>query len=82
MNLTSLASSALETTRSTFKGLAEAAVATGDNAATDTSARAGRAEKPAPKAPAEPAAKAGGRADSGEARPKGVRRGTLLDAYA
>jgi hypothetical protein len=78
MNLTSLAFNALATTRSTFKGLAEAAVASGENAAADTSAPAPRAGKPAPK----PEVKAAGQAESAVATPKGVRRGTVLDAYA
>ena len=78
MNLSSLATSALATTRSTFKGLAEAAVASGDNADT-AGARARSVERPAP---AKPAAEPAGRADSEAAKPRGVRRGTLLDAYA
>jgi hypothetical protein len=65
MNLTSLASSALATTRSTFKGLAEAAVAAGDETAPGAETVA--AAKPA---------------EASEAKPKGIRRGTLLDAYA
>jgi cell division septation protein DedD len=78
MNLSSLATNAFATTRSTFKGLAEAAVAAGEN--TDAPA-------PAPVAEEKPAApkrevKAAGQADSAEAKPKGVRRGTVLDSYA
>jgi len=74
MNLSSLATNALATTRSTFKGLAEAAVAADGNAAADTSAKAQRAEKAD--------VKTAGQAESTETRPKGVRRGTVLDAYA
>jgi hypothetical protein len=80
MNLSSLATSALATTRSTFKGLAEAAVATGDGT-TGTAGqgpdRAERAEKRA-----KPEVKATGPADAPPAKPKGVRLGTVLDAYA
>jgi hypothetical protein len=75
MNLSSLAASALATTRSTFKGLAEAAVATGDdtaNTAANTAARAAAPEKPM-------VAKAEA---TEEPKPKGVRLGTVLDAYA
>jgi hypothetical protein len=76
MNLSSLASHALATTRSTFKGLAEAAVATGDS---DSRAAAQRPAQPdAPK----PEVKAAGRAEATETKPKGVRLGTVLDAYA
>jgi hypothetical protein len=74
MKLSSFASSALATTRSTFKGLAEAAVATGDN--TDAQAKApAAAEKPV-------APKPGVKADSVAVKPKGIRLGTVLDAYA
>jgi len=75
MNLSSLASNALATTRSTFKGLAEAAVASGDQAAPQSQPSA---PAPAPRLDvmvAEPA-------QSTEPKPKGVRRGTVLDAYA
>jgi hypothetical protein len=68
MKLSSFATNALATTRSTFKGLADAAVATGDNA--DPAATSTAAEKPAV---AE---------TSTEPKPKGVRLGTVLDAYA
>jgi hypothetical protein len=76
MNLSSLASSAFATTRSTFKGLAEAAVATGDtaDAATAPAPAAAVAEKPA-------VAKAEA-SEPTETKPKGVRLGTVLDAYA
>ncbi|MEV6850894.1 hypothetical protein [Actinoplanes sp. NPDC051411] len=67
MNLSSLATNALATTRSTFKGLAEAAVASGEDAVADMSA---------------PVAKPEVKAESAETKPKGVRRGTVLDAYA
>jgi hypothetical protein len=80
MNLSSLATSALATTRSTFKGLAEAAVATGDGTTETTGqgqARAERAEKRA-----KPEVKAAGPADAPPAKRKGVRLGTVLDAYA
>jgi hypothetical protein len=80
MNLSSLATNALATTRSTFKGLAEAAVATGDDATSATGqgqARAERAEKPA-----KAEVKATGQADASAAKPKGIRLGTVLDAYA
>jgi hypothetical protein len=73
MNLSSLASSALATTRSTFKGLAEAAVATGDDAAPVAAATVKPEVKTAEKAEA---------VETSAARPKGVRRGTVLDAYA
>jgi hypothetical protein len=80
MNLSSLATNALATTRSTFKGLAEAAVATGDDAIPATGqgqARAERAEKPATTE-----VKATGQADTSVAKPRGVRLGTVLDSYA
>jgi len=75
MNLSSLATNALATTRSTFKGLAEAAVATGDS---ESRAGAQGADKPASK----PEVKAASRAEATETKPKGVRLGTVLDAYA
>jgi len=76
MNLSLLAANALATTRSTFKGLAEAAVAAGDS---ENPARADRTAQPATSRPeAEPA----GPADAAGAKPKGVRLGTVLDAYA
>jgi hypothetical protein len=74
MNLSSLATNAFATTRSTFKGLAEAAVASGENEAADTSAPAEGVAKPAPKLEV--------KVDSAEVKPKGIRRGTVLDAYA
>jgi hypothetical protein len=78
MNLTSLATNALATTRSTFKGLAEAAVATDDSA--DTAAKA---PVPTPKpAAAKPEVKDVGQADTTATRPKGIRLGAVLDAYA
>jgi hypothetical protein len=71
MNLTSLATNALATTRSTFKGLADAAVATGANP---------EAEQPAAPVPAQAAAPEV--AEASAPKPKGVRLGTVLDAYA
>ena len=72
MNLSALATNALATTRSTFKGLAEAAVATGDH---ESAAR-----KPAPSEKV--AEKPEVRAESVATTPKGIRLGTVLDAYA
>jgi hypothetical protein len=74
MNLSSLATNALATTRSTFKGLAEAAVATGENTDSQAPATAAAQKPVAPK----PEVKA----DSVATKPKGVRLGTVLDAYA
>ena len=75
MNLSALATNALATTRSTFKGLAEAAVASGDGTGAGTT--------PArPATPEKPEVKTAGQADATASKPKGVRRGTLLDAYA
>jgi hypothetical protein len=81
----SLATSALDTARSTFKGLAEAAVTAGDTATGGSATSAG----PAAAAPAQPAGRAaavqgeattGGTAESAAA--KGRRTGTVIDAYA
>jgi hypothetical protein len=89
MTLTSLATSAFATTRSTFKAMAEAAVASGDDAA--SKAGAGTADRTATPAGAEtgPIAAAvarqatrEGAGDPADAKPKGIRRGTVLDAYA
>jgi hypothetical protein len=70
MNLTSLATNALATTRSTFKGLADAAVASGADTDGEKSA------------PVRAEAQTADRAEAPATKPKGVRRGTLLDAYA
>lgn len=79
MNLSSLASSAFATTRSTFKGLAEAAVATGDEAPAKSPARP--EPVPAPEA-TRLDVKDTGQADAAVAKPKGIRRGVVLDSYA
>ena len=87
MNLTSLgsfsslATSAFDTARSTFKGLADAAI--GEPGA-DTTADAGQAPAgPARRADRTPEAKFQGRVDATESVPtKGRRLGSLLDAYA
>ncbi|MFI6072614.1 hypothetical protein ACIA5C_13590 [Actinoplanes sp. NPDC051343] len=71
MNLSSLATNALATTRSTFKGLAEAAVPAGDETAAKTPAQTERTE-------ATPVVKV----EASVTKPKGVRRGVALDAYA
>jgi hypothetical protein len=82
MNLSSLASSAFATTRSTFKGLAEAAVASGEGTAPGRDGADERAEKTSAAAELKAEVRPAGRADSTEVKPKGVRRGTVLDAYA
>ena len=79
MNLSSLATNALATTRSTFKGLAEAAVASGDETASKTPAKP---EQPAKPEPRRLDVKDTGQADATATKPKGVRRGTVLDSYA
>ncbi|HEY0529989.1 MAG TPA: hypothetical protein VGD29_00145 [Actinoplanes sp.] len=93
-SLSSLATNAFDTARSTFKAMAEAAVPPAD-AAADTvpggaaepaASRSGvgdsageRTERPAPPQPA----KAAGRVDAErKSSMKGGRRGTVLDAYA
>jgi hypothetical protein len=83
-SLSSLASTAFDTARATFKGLAEAAV--GDEAGTPgTPARAAAVEAAPTQAEVRAEARAVVRtvraADAGVSR-KGVRQGTKLDAYA
>jgi hypothetical protein len=69
-SFSSLASTALDTTRSTFKSLAEAAVAADDSGAAKSP------DQPKPAATTVPAGAAA------EATTKGGRFGRLLDAYA
>jgi hypothetical protein len=82
-SFSSLATSALDTARSTFKGLAEAAVSPGDTDSSTPGAQSPRTEraKPADR-PAAPAVKTDGRTDATEAKVPGRRFGSHLDAYA
>ena len=72
-SFSSLATNAFDTARSTFKGLAEAAVASGDSGTSP------EGDRPAPARSAEAA---DGAAGTAETRATGRRSGTLLDAYA
>jgi hypothetical protein len=77
-SFSSLATNALDTARSTFKGLAEAAVDS------DSAKSPAQPAPPAPVAEKNPVAAAVAKAESGttEAKPQNSRFGTVLDAYA
>ena len=83
-SLSSLATTAFDTARTTFKAMAEAAVPPAD--AGRNGATGGSGQSPARTAATGPAAaaKAAGRADAEEQKPSvpSRRRGTVLDAYA
>ena len=82
-SLSSFATTAFDTARSTFKAMAEAAV---PPAEAGRNIAAGAAEHAPPRSPrpAEPlaAAKTTAQANAEEPKPPSRRRGALLDAYA
>jgi hypothetical protein len=77
----SLAANAFDTARSTFKGLAEAAVASGDSGASPDGGKSAAA-RPVAAADGAAGSRTEGTADTAETRATGRRAGTLLDAYA
>jgi hypothetical protein len=87
-SLSSFATTAFDTARTTFKAMAEAAVPPADADRTNAAGEGGRTPARTPAQTAAPAkaaaAKTAGRADAEEQTPAPAnhRRGTVLDAYA